>query len=130
MKATIAARPVFYCEPFRPEQIAMLIKLSETHYDSTCRAASKPTTETSPRGFLRSWEWFVETHLKLPDPDDRITVEWSQIDTSLKIMESGIGLTTGELFLRNNLSADFSKLLYEAGRALREWKLDIDTLRP
>jgi hypothetical protein len=123
MKASITARAVFAIPQFTSEQIAMLIKLSELHYDATCRAASR---EAVPRGFLRIWEKLSDRteHFFIETP---ILAEWSELDLSLKMMEGRFGLSEEELKLKDTLSLDFSILLLNARRAIDLWKVEVDT---
>jgi hypothetical protein len=88
MKAIIVAEPKFHLT-LNDEVITILLKLSEQHYDSTCKSASKEG------GFLIGWQ----TSMKYRD--GKFTSDFHNLDLSLKIAEN----------FMNTLSEDESKII-------------------
>jgi hypothetical protein len=74
MKALITAVPNFHLE-LNEDIINILIKLSESHYDSTCKSASKEG------GFLNGWKNQIKYN------EGKLSSDFYNLDLSLKISE-------------------------------------------
>lgn len=84
MNIEITGTPAFHL-PLTPIHIDVLMRLSDLHYDVTCKAASKLG------GFLYGWNNAItwKEQNREPDDDTKYTVQadWRDLDICLKIME-------------------------------------------
>lgn len=84
MNIEITGTPAFHL-PLTPLHIDVLMRLSDLHYDGTCKAASKLG------GFLYGWNNAIQWRHKNPDPKDdtihTVRADWHNLDICLKIME-------------------------------------------
>lgn len=63
------------------EELTLLIKESEQHYDAYCRMVSRP----GPGAFLNGWKT-----LMFNDPETEIVTHQGELDTCLKILENSV----------------------------------------
>lgn len=119
MQIVITARPIFNL-PLTLDQIELLAKLSDAHYDGRCKAASRPGTG----GFIHGWKGCATFHAENPHLDrEPFTVQatWHEIDTTLKILEMCSYLPVPERAMALELQADLYAALQHADKVVPSW---------
>lgn len=118
MQIVITAVPRFSVA-LSPEDVELLSRLSASHYDARCRAASVPGVH----GFIHGWRvgqtWASE------EGDEQVPAAeatWHELDTSLKIMENTRGLPSDDQARARELTRNLSGALEFARALLPVWK--------
>jgi hypothetical protein len=115
MDIEITAQPIFWL-PLTPRQIEVLKKLSESHYDWTCKSASRP----GEGGFIHGWHVRIE-YCESTEPRPLCKATWQELDLSLKIMEMSGWLPQDEKDIVSELRTAFYGALDEYKEAGRFW---------
>lgn len=132
MKITIQGKPEFRL-PLTQDEVSIIRRVSEKHYDAVCRDASKEGYDPLGRNFLTSWRNVLNSYeMYPPDEDDfvvTVSATWCQIDTTLKILErcNLFVLDGPEQLVAHRISRDLLSALCEANKLYDEWRKEIDT---
>lgn len=115
--------------PFVQEQIDVLTKLAQVHYDHKCKSAPEEG------GFIAKWQKYMSADRvyrdTLTENDDPFTVSatFSELDTCLKILEVANLAYHSKLIsqeamaLCTSLTRDFRGVLSLANQKYREWQI-------
>lgn len=116
----IIARPRYEVEFALPLQtLELLQRCAKSHYDHRCRQAG------SPSGFISKWIRITE-NMQSVDIDPRISGEFNEFDTCLKIMEMMHHLGYAEQCELAMVSALFTRILLKVNdlyiKGIAEWE--------
>lgn len=102
--------------------LQLLQRCAERHYDQRCREAG------SPRGVITKWIAITE-NMNIADVEPRISGEFSDFDTCLKIMEMTFHLTEVEQCEIGMIVLLFRRILEKINklhvRGVVEWESDV-----
>lgn len=117
----IIAKPVFVLEVTKP-LMKVLLRLSEHHYDATCRSASN-VARTSSVGFTVNGFLTIWNNQFCCEEVATVNAELGTLDLSLKICENGALLCEpGEWPLVMQYVTDVIFALRSANQLLGNWK--------
>lgn len=136
MKIRIQGQPEFLL-PLTLDEVELVCKVSEKHYDSVCRRASGVTYRENNENFLTSWRNTLDNYAKHPPTEEdyasgfvvSISATWRQLDTTLKILEpcNLFMLEDVEKMVAGRLSRDLREALREATSLYGKWCATVDT---
>ena len=122
MKIQVHARPQFTI-PFTPEDINLLVTLSEQHYDGYCRSISRP----GPEGFLCGWKRRYDcTGASSPEEPLAVEATWRQLDTLAKCLEGARWLPAKQHARAFFLQGMIHRIYCVYCDIHREWRKEIE----
>lgn len=118
MDIEITAEPIFWL-PLTQRQITVLTKLSEAHYDWTCKSASRP----GEGGFIHGWSTLLE-YRERTEPTPLCKATMREMDLCLKIMEMSSWLPQDEQQVVHELRKSFFGALNKAKVSIPSWSAE------
>lgn len=127
MKVNINGYPEF-AVPLKYDHVAILMKLSDSHYDATCRTASVDRGAFDMNGFLFNWANQLKYYAGATNPlIPPIKIKWREMDICMKIMEAAPLLPPSEKAIIQELQATFNGAMHIARSAMLKWTATYDS---
>ena len=118
MQIIITAKPQFSLTPTR-EQLNLLIRMSELHYDMQCKMMSRHAQHMIPNGLFIIWDHSITMQEENPEHAAVCQATFRELDLVLKVCENTGILNPTERLLIHKFVSDISQALFYASKNVR-----------